>query len=287
MVAVITASGLVSVNGKRQKPRHDEIERVINDTHSVIWKCSNTECHPGSGLIVQCGSSISINTPIKCVPCVKGVNYSNTQDYSTCKRCRNCAKLENKTGKCTREEDTTECLGTCYKGFYMNKITGECHPCSECCNNVTAKKHHEEQCADSGLPPNQQCRQSNIKCPHPSKPMTSPLPNNPDVEQGSQGSLKIALIIIGTFFILLILFLVLWRCHGWEQIKSLLVKCRCCRLVLATEGNTIDFHASDLWFEGDSETTLSHCIVSGSYLTEGGDVLANLSSLPGNYIHLI
>lgn len=285
-LALVTGLSLVRVHGKRQYPRPDEIERVINDTHSVIWKCSITECHPGSGLNVQCGTSISINIPIKCVPCVKGVNYSNTQDYSTCKSCRNCAKHENKRGECTPEEDTTECLGTCHKGFYMDKITEDCHQCSDCCNNVTAKKQHEIQCEDSGLPPKQQCRQSNIKCPHPSKPMASPLPNNLDNEQESEGTLKIALIIPGAFFIfLLTVFLVLLKFYGWKKMKRSLIKWCCCRRVLQTERNTVDDddYAIDLRVEGDSEATLTHCNVGGNNVTEGGDVLTKLSSLPGDY----
>lgn len=268
------------MHGKRQQPSHDEIERIVNDTHSIIWKCP--ECHPGSGLIVQCGTSISIDIPIKCVPCVKWVNYSNTQDHSTCKSCRNCAKHENKRGECTPEEDTTECLGTCHKGFYMDKITGECHPCSDCCNNVTTKRHHEEQCEDSGLPRNQQCRKSNYKCPHPT--MTSPrLSDNQDDEPGSQGALTIALISIGVFlFLLIVLLLFIWRCYGWGQVKSFLTKCCCCQLVLPAEGNSVDFRVSDHCSESDLEA--AHSTVSGSHLTENEDVLTNLSSLPaGDY----
>ena len=279
-LALITGSSLVCVHGKRQQPSHDEIERIVNDTHSFMWKCP--ECHPGSGLNVQCGTSISIDIPIKCVPCVKGVNHSNTQDYSTCKSCKNCAKHENKTGECTLEEDTTECLGTCHKGFYMDKITGDCQPCSDCCIIARGKKYHEEQCEDSGFPPNQQCRQSN-NCPHPTKPMTSPLPNDSDDGQGSQGTVKIVLIILVIFFfILLIAFLVLRRHYGWEQIKSVLTKWCCCyrRHVLPTEGNTVNLYVSDQFFERDSEAAL--CDVIGNQLTEDGDVLTNLSSVSGD-----
>ena len=278
-LALVTGSWRECVHGKRQQPSHDEIERIINQTHSVIWKCSTTECHPGSGLNVQCGTSISIDIPIKCVPCVKGVNHSSTHDYSTCKSCRNCAKHENKTGECTPEEDTTECLGTCHNGFYMDKITVDCHPCSDCCNIVIAKKHHEEQCKNSGLPPNQWCRQSNIKCPRPTKQMTSPIPNNPDNEQGGQGAVTISLITISiVVFILVIVFLVLLRCYGWEQVKSFLTKC--CRLVLPTEWNTVSFYESAQVVEVDSEAAL--CNVRGVHLTEDDDVLTNLS-LPGDY----
>ena len=279
---LIAASGLGPVHGKRQKPRHDEIERVTNDTHSEIWKCSNTECPPGAGLTVQCGTSISIHIPIKCVPCVKGLNYSNTHDHSTCKNCMNCTKNENKTGECIPEEDTTECLGTCYKGFYMDK-NGDCQPCSDCCNNE--KMYHEEQCEDSGLPPNQQCRKSNISCLHSTKPMISQLPNNPDNEQGSQEASMIALIITAVFvIILLIVLLVLLRCCCWEKVKSFLRKwCCCCRQhgVPAEGICSVNVHVSDQFLKGDSEAAVDK-VKSGSHLTEGGDVLTNLSSLPGN-----
>lgn len=282
---LITASGLVSVNGKRQKPRDDEIEIVINDTDSYPWKCSNTECPPGSGLTVQCGTSISIHVQIKCVPCVKGVNYSNTHDHSTCKSCRNCTKNENKIGKCTLEEDTTECLGTCYKGFYMDNKTGKCHPCSDCCNN-SEKIYHEEQCEDSGFPPNQQCRKSNITCLHSTKSTISQLPNtgNPDNEQGSQEALTIALIIIAIFLILIVFLVILLRCYGWQKVKSFLRKwCCCCRRHgVSDEGiYSVNFHVSDQFFKGDSKAAVVS-VYSGSHLTEGGDVLTNPSSLSGN-----
>ena len=278
---LIAASGLGPVHGKRQKPRHDEIERVTNNTHSEIWKCSNTECPPGAGLTVQCGTSISIHIPIKCVPCVKGLNYSNTHDHSTCKNCMNCTKNENKTGECIPEEDTTECLGTCYKGFYMDK-NGDCQPCSDCCNNE--KMYREEQCEDSGLPPYQQCRKSNIKCFHSTKSMISQLPNNLDDEKGSHKALTILLIIIAIFFvILLIIFLVLLICYGWQKVKSFLRKwCCCChRHGVPAEGiYSVNFHVSDQFLEGDSEAALCN-VYSVSHLTEDGDVLTNLSSLSG------
>ena len=271
---LITASGLVSVHGKRHKPRHDVIVRVTNATHSEPWHCSNTECPFGLGLNVPCGTTISIDIQIKCVPCVKGVNYSNTHDYSICKSCRSCTKNENKTGKCTLEEDTTECLGTCYKGFYMDRnSTGKyCHPCSDCCNNE--KIYHEKQCEDSGLPFNQQCRKSSITCPNTS---------NPDNEQGSQ---ELALIIIAIFFVIfLIVFLVLLRCYGWQKVKSFLRKwcCCCCRHGVPAEGiYSVNVHVGDQFFKGDPKAAVQGVgsVYSGSHLTEGGDVQTNLS---GNY----
>lgn len=248
---------------------------MTNVTHSYTWKCP--ECPQGSGLIVQCGSTISEDIPIKCVPCVKGVNYSNTHDYSTCKSCKNCIKNENKTGKCTPEEDTTECLGTCYNGFYMHmdNNTRICHPCSGCCNNK--KIYHEKQCEDSGLPPNQQCRKSNFTCLNSTKSTIS---------QRQEALMIAPIIIIATFFVILsIVFLVLLGCYGWQKVKNFLRKwcCCCCRHgVPAEEIYSVNFRASDQIFKGDSKAGPVGSAYSGSHLTEGGDVLTNPSSLLGN-----
>lgn len=272
VIAVISASQLFLVQGKRQKPRHDEIERVINDTHSFIWKCSNSECPPGSGLNVQCGISIPISIPIRCVFCVKGVNYSNTQDYSTCKSCKNCGEHENKEGECTPEDDKTNCLGTCYKGFYKDKITEDCHPCSNCCGE--GDKHHEKQCEDAGLPPKQQCRRTNVKCHHPTKAGDSERKDQQREHQGSLQALEIAAIVLfSTIAVIIIVFLVFWWFYGWERVKNILKKycCCCCQLVQSTGGNESD--------KDDLESTF--CNVNGSQLTEYADELGTLSS--GDY----
>ena len=148
---------------KHRKPGPDEIERVINATHSIFWKCTMLQCPIGHGATVPCASSVSISTPIKCIPCIGGVNFSHSHDHTTCKSCQNCDKHEKKSGECTPESDTTKCLGTCHKGFYMDKISGGCHPCSDCCGQD--KKHHEKQCENSNLPRSMQCRENNFDCP--------------------------------------------------------------------------------------------------------------------------
>lgn len=226
VVALIIASGLVSVHGKRQKPRHDEIERVINNTHSVIWKCANSECPPGSGLSVQCGSSIPFSTPITCVPCVKGVNTSSMQDYSTCRSCRNCGKHELWTGQCTPEEDTIKCLGTCHKGFYKSKISEDCHQCSYCCGEDA--KYHEEQCEDSGLPSSKQCMQTGFKCYPPTEVDHERQDHQPE-NQGGLEALEITAIAVGSvmFVIIIALIVVIWRYYSWQEVKSCLKKCCC------------------------------------------------------------
>ena len=45
----------------------------------------------------------------------------------------------------------------------MDKISGGCHPCSDCC--WQDKKHHEKQCENSNLPRSMQCRENNFDCP--------------------------------------------------------------------------------------------------------------------------
>ncbi len=279
VIAFITVSELIFVQAKRQKPRPDEIERVINGTHSVIWKCSTSECQPGLGLNVQCGTSIPISVPIKCVSCVKGVNYSSTQDYSTCKSCKNCGKHENKTGQCTSEEDTTECLKTCYKGFYWDKITEDCHPCSECCGEVD--KHHEKQCEDSGFPPKQQCRQNNVKCHNPTDRKRQ---DHKPTSQGSLKALEIAAIAISStvFLVIIVLIVVIWKYYSWQQVKSVLKGCCCCfcNLMRSSGGHSVHFKVNREILDHDLES--APCVhVSGSPWTENGKEPGTLAS--GDY----
>lgn len=279
MAALTFNSGVVFVHGKRPKPRHHEIERVVNDTHSVIWKCSNTECPPGSGLSVQCGTSIPFSTLIKCVPCVRGANYSSTQDYSTCKSCRNCGKHENKTGECTPEGDTTECLGICHKGFYKSKISEDCHPCSDCCGE--ADKYHEKQCEDSGLPSSQQCRQTNSKCYLPTEADHERQGHKPE-SQGGLRALEITAIAVSSAIIVIIVVLtsVIWKYYSWQEVKRFLKRCCCfcCNLMLSNNGeHTFHFYANGQYQHQDLEST--PCMnANGSHLTEDAKVPGTVPS---------
>ena len=265
MVALISASGLVPVHGKRQKPRHDEIERVIDNTHSVIWKCSNTECPPGSGLSVQCGSSIPFSTPITCVPCVNGVNTSSTHDYSTCRSCRNCGKHELWTGQCTPEEDTVECLGTCDKGFYKSKISEDCHPCSYCCGEDA--KYHEQQCENSGLPSSKQCRQTNLKCYPPTKADHNHQPES----QGGLEAFVIVAIAVGSviFVVIIVLTFVIWKCYTWQEVKSCLIRCCCfcCNPMFSKNSQrTVRFDTSGHEYQDQDLESTSCMKANGSHL---------------------
>ena len=153
-VILVWGSSLTSCG--RQKPRPDEIEIVMNVTHSVIRNCS--ECRPGSGMSIPCGTSVAFGVSINCVNCVKGVNYSDTSDYSQCKSCRRCSPHQKLSGNCTTTEDASSCLKKCDKGFYWNNVKNACHQCSYCCGKQLI--HHEKQCEDSGLPKTDQCRET-------------------------------------------------------------------------------------------------------------------------------
>ena len=225
----VVLTGLTLVNCKRQKPQYDEIEKVLNDTHSVIWKCSLVECPPGLGFSVVCGTSVPINVLFECVPCVQGFNFSSRPDYSPCKPCMKCADHELTSGRCTTEEDTTKCLGTCDKGFYWNNLTDSCHPCSVCCvGNIT---DHEKQCESSGLPLTHQCRQSSDICTHPSN--SSQNTSHTVQQQTLLNSYLIGIIMISIILIVIILvvlvLVVMWRCCGCQKAKAILKTCFCCR----------------------------------------------------------
>ena len=144
----------------RRKPRPDEFAFVINATYSVIWPCP--KCPLGSGLSILCGTSVARGTSINCDNCVKGVNYSDTYDYSQCKSCRKCFPHEKSSGNCNTTEDASSCLEICSKGFYWNNETSACDQCSDCCGQPVT--NHEKQCEASGLPETRQCRETLLEC---------------------------------------------------------------------------------------------------------------------------
>ena len=206
-VILVYWSNLLSC--KQQTPRHDEIERVVNETYSVIWKCSVSECHPGSGLSFPCGTRIPFSESIECLNCVEGVNFSDTNDYSQCKSCRKCSPHEKSSGHCTTTEDTTRCLKMCDKGFYWNNVTDSCDPCSDCCERPFT--HHEKQCEDSGLPVSHQCRQTHVKCQHRMVSIKTPELVHND-EQNGLSSSSITVIIVGcVLVVLIVLGFLLWQ----------------------------------------------------------------------------
>ncbi|PFX29734.1 uncharacterized protein LOC111324497 [Stylophora pistillata] len=230
---------------KRRNPGPNEIERVINETHSVMWICKKAECPPGLGLNVHCGTSIPFSMPIKCVSCVEGVNFSDTT-HSTCKGCKICGKNEKKTGKCTLEEDTTNCSGICYKGFYMDAISGECHPCSDCCGQ--SDKYHEKQCEDSGLPSSKQCRVHNLKCFETTTKSSAESKDHDKDQKGLEVSEIVAIGFGIIVFTAIVIFGILIVRYGWDAIRSTFVTffCYCCHLEASNgQGNTMYFDGAD------------------------------------------
>ena len=264
-VTIAVVSALTLVNCKRYKPRHDEIERILNDTHSITWKCL-AECPVGSGYSVLCGTSVPFSVSLECVPCVEGFNFSNTHDYSPCKTCMNCDNHELKSGHCTTEKDTTTCLRTCEKGFYWDDLTDSCQQCSVCCEgqNIT---DHEKQCESSGLPPTHQCRQTSIICKHLSNSSQNTTDNKkPAVHQGHPQRQTLSSFLIGVIVVSIVLavvilvvlvLVVMWRCFGCQRAKTILLAAACfcyccCHSANMTGGNIMYFNHN----ENDAECSV-------------------------------
>ena len=269
--------GFSVVYCKRQKPRHDEIERIVNDTHSIIWKCSVLECAFGQGSSVPCGTSVPYSVQIECVECVEGESYSDSHGYSHCKSCRLCAENEKTSGRCTKEEDTTICLQTCNKRFYWDKLTDSCRPCSDCCKEAFPL---QENCMNSG-----QCRNyTNVMCEHPTNASQDKekANQNGNSQKESLSMLKIIAIVISTLLIMvvvvIIILLVMWKLYGWQEAKTRLRKCFCfcCR---TANSNVRSTWTMDFNNEHDFEPTTR--TESEIHLEEAADKIGSLKS--GDY----
>jgi len=189
------------------------------------------------------------------VRCEEGFSYSNTQDYSPCKRCRVCSENEERTGKCTVEEDTIKCLRTCRKGFYWDDQTDSCHPCSDCCGENL--KHHEEECENAGLSFTHQCRQTIVECEDPTTASHDEKQVHPDdAQQGSLSSFEIAVIAFSVIFLFVIITLVaMWRLYGWQTVKTKLKNCLCCKCFgNSANRNTVHFN-NEIFDENDLESS--------------------------------
>ena len=199
---------------RRHKPGEDEIERVVNDTHSVFWQCVDG-CPPGSGFSVKCGTSVSINISIECQECKLNVTYSDTYDNSPCKPCRRCKEHEKKKGVCTVNKDTTKCLRSCEKGFYWEN--NNCHRCTKCCkNNISL--NHQKQCEDSDLPESHQCRRIETVCQEDLHKETQ------DYYREGKGKADVLIIIIVpvAIFIIIAITVVIWK-----KFKGKINSCLC------------------------------------------------------------
>lgn len=95
------------------------------------WPC--TVCQEGTGSSVRCGSVVPKGIDIHCVPCVKGINFSNSSSTEQCQPCGVCSrKHERVSAECTLFSNV-KC--ECETGFYRNKTTTECQTCDTCCSS--------------------------------------------------------------------------------------------------------------------------------------------------------
>ena len=226
------------VFGKRHKPGLDEIERVINETHSVIWGCPI--CYSGQGLSVKCGTSVPFNRSIECLLCEEGVTYSDTEGTGVCLPCRVCSENQLKTGVCSLEEDNTDCTG-CIEGYYK-EITGDCHECSWCCIN-DSRDEYMPDCA--GMPKNKRCRKQkhSDECV-PQKTTVSTLAMK--IVGTKLSPAEIAGIAIGVVLMIIIIAIiiavlcVLWREDLRREVQNFLRRICCYQTIATSDENSND-----------------------------------------------
>lgn len=264
---------------KRQKPRPYEIERVINETHSIMWKCP--ECPFGQGLNVLCGTSINISVPIQCTDCVEGFTYSDSHGYAPCKNCQKCAANEQTSGQCSKEEDATTCLGACRKGFYWEELTASCVPCGDCCGDTFQR---EKQCQNVGLPITHQCQQTSIRCPHPT--IATVIHNkkqdsNRRNPEEKTNTFKVAAIVVGALLVIIVIIIItilaIWKMYGSQEAKNLLRRFFCFFCVSGHSNKEVRSHFNnDVFDEGNCESTSLR--YSEIHLEEATDRMGPLKS---------
>ena len=116
-------------------------------------------CPPGEGLFPQCGEKIKESEmKIECRPCQPGKTYSATNGIRSCQPCEICSEHQTVVRNCTLKSNS-KCNDTCSSGFYYEKRTGDCQPCSWCCGS---ESYVEAECKD--MPPYQQCDVNNKNC---------------------------------------------------------------------------------------------------------------------------
>ena len=274
--------GIMCVSCEQHRPRHDDIGRVVNDTHSGTWKCP--ECPFGQEPSVKCGASVNISVHIQCVECVRGFTYSDSHGNAPCKICKKCAENEETSGQCSKEEDTTTCLGTCRKGFYLEELTESCQPCGNCCGE---NYQLEKQCENAGLPTKHQCRQT-VECQHPTN--ASQLDdmqrqeNQNDSQTNSLSVLEVAVMCIFSAvliiaILLLVALFVMWRLRGWQETKRILRGhfCPCCPSAILNDEVAVQFE-NEVFDPGNFEPTCTTWRECEMYKEEETDQMGPLKS---------
>ena len=134
-------------------------------------------------------------------------------------------------------------------------------PCGDCCG-VTFLR--EKQCQNVGLPITHQCRQTSIRCPHPTTVTVTHIKkqdsiNHRDHEEKTN-IFELVAIVVGALLviivIIIIIILAMWKVYGWQEARNLLRRFFCffCRSVHSNKEETFHFN-NGVFDEGEREST--------------------------------
>ena len=126
-------------------------------------------CPEGYEVTPACGTEILHNASIGCVPCVAGKTFSDTLGVRACHTCGICSKGRVIKHNCTQQSQIV-CGNRCTdKDMYFNGHTGDCQPCSQCCNDGSDMVI--EECREKGMVLGMQCSTyDKSRCQKPSTP---------------------------------------------------------------------------------------------------------------------
>lgn len=129
-------------------------EYIIESESGGLTCVKCPACPPKFGLYPQCGVKIKQSElNIGCQRCKLGETYSAHNDIGSCQPCSACSVHQTVVKNCTLTNDS-QCNDTCAKGFYYEKMSGDCQPCSWCCPD--GSNEVEKQCKD--MPPYKRCQ---------------------------------------------------------------------------------------------------------------------------------
>ena len=144
-----------------QLSREYEVYAINEEGHKKFADCLPCpHCPLGKGLEPECGSQIRNNSTITCKPCITGKTFSDKIGIESCKSCDDCHnKLILKT--CTLESKQICAKTLCQQGYYHHWLTGNCRPCSRCCDQEM-KDIRPRECAH--MPDKKNCEVTHHAC---------------------------------------------------------------------------------------------------------------------------
>ena len=132
-----------------------QVDQLVVELPDGNFTCVNCpKCPPGFGTIVPCGGTAPYNVSVPCEPCMPG-RYSDSLSSESCKICSQCLPDEAVMAKCTNISNTQCSCKPCPKGYYRNKTTSKCLPCSGCC--LDGKDEFVPECVSQKVPRTQTC----------------------------------------------------------------------------------------------------------------------------------